>query len=187
MRRALCCAAMALVLGWAAPSAAQQYSSSRSEMNGFFTPEVNFTTMNEGRATLIGFSAGTIQGDRLMFGLALHHLPFSSPRGLTYGGVIFGGIFGGERRVILNPKALVGFGRVAEKHPTNPFLDYSDGLETLIIEPKMEFLIRNPQKDRFRLMVGVGYRWGNRNNFFEPSASGPTVSMGVQFYFNRNP
>jgi hypothetical protein len=182
-RAKLVCAALALLSGWAAPAAAQQYSSSRTETSAFLTPEVSFTTFDHLRATLVGVSAGTVQGGQLLFGVGVHHLPFNSRRDLTYGGVIAGWVVGSDDKPVwVVGKTLVGYGRVAETND-HPLLDYSEGVSGIIAEPKIEFWVRNPRKDRFRLVVSLGYRLYARANPFEPSAAGPTVSTGLQVYF----
>ncbi len=175
--------ALACALGWAAPAAAQSYSSSTPEHEVFVAPEVKVTTFDKVGGTLVGVSAGTIQGRKLIFGVAVHTLAFGarSRRNLTYGGVVFGWMFGGDRPAKIVARTLVGYGRIVEKNPI-PALDYSEGLSYVVVEPEVGVSIQRGDR-RARFLVLTGYRFGSRANPFEPSAAGFNVTTSIQFVF----
>jgi hypothetical protein len=152
-------------------------------MEVFVAPEVKITRFDNLGATLAGVSVGTIQGGKLLFGLAVHTLAFGgrSHRSLTYGGVFLGGVFGGDSPTKLVVRTLVGYGRIVEKSDI-PALDFSRGLSYVVIEPEAGISIQK-NDSRARFLVLTGYRYGSRGNPWEPSASGVNVTTSVQFFF----
>jgi hypothetical protein len=177
--------ALAIVLGWAAPAAAQTqtFSSSRPEMEVFVAPEIKITKFDNLGATLAGVSFGTIQGQKLIFGFGVHTLAAGgrSHRSLTYGGVLFGWMFGGDRPAKIIARSLVGFGRIVEKSDI-PEFDYSQGLTFVVFEPEVGVSVQRTNS-RARFLVLAGYRAGSRAQPWEPSATGYNVTTSVQFVF----
>lgn len=167
-------------------------------------PEAKVTQFDDTAAALVGGYGGILLQGAVLVGGGVYTMPDGpNDSELTYGGLVVGVLFGGERRFSYGVRGLVGIGTselstsIRFGVPNRPMprshgdLGGADAIvrdvrfdETFaVVEPQAEAAVR--LSDNWRLSFGVGYRFTNASDFTNDRINGVTGTVAIVFGSGR--